>query len=298
MTQPAPLRLGTRGSQLALTQSGHVAEALTAATGVPVELVTIKTRGDRVTDRPLQQVGGKGLFTKELEDALLGGDIDLAVHSMKDMPTEGPPGLVVACVPERVDPRDAVVGARLDDLGPGAVVGTGSVRRALQLRALRSDLQVRGIRGNVDTRIAKQRAGEYDAILLAMAGLERLGRAAEATEALTVDRMVPAVGQGALAVQCRSGDRRVQGLLEAIHHQPSALCVMAERAFLTVVSGGCSAPAACHAWIEGDFVVADAVWAADEHAAPRRRVRKADALHVHALGADLARQLMRGEEVS
>ena len=156
------LRLGTRGSVLARTQSGIVADAITEATGLAVELVIIKTTGDRVTDRPLQQVGGKGLFTKEIEDALLAGEVDFAVHSMKDMPTDNPPGLVIACVPERVDPRDALVGAALDALPEGAVVGTGSVRRALQLRELRPDLEIKGIRGNVDTRIQKQRDGEYD----------------------------------------------------------------------------------------------------------------------------------------
>ncbi|MEO0602593.1 MAG: hydroxymethylbilane synthase, partial [Myxococcota bacterium] len=183
------LRLGTRGSQLAVTQSGHVAEAVTLATGVEVELVIIKTKGDRVTDRPLQAVGGKGLFTKEIEDALLAGEVDFAVHSMKDMPTDNPEGLVICTVPERVDPRDALVGARLDDLPEGARVGTGSVRRALQLRDRRPDLQILGIRGNVDTRIAKQQSGEYDAIVLAMAGLTRLGRADDATEAIGIDAM-------------------------------------------------------------------------------------------------------------
>ena len=285
------LRLGTRGSVLARTQSGIVADAITEATGLAVELVIIKTTGDRVTDRPLQQVGGKGLFTKEIEDALLAGEVDFAVHSMKDMPTDNPPGLVIACVPERVDPRDALVGAALDALPEGAVVGTGSVRRALQLRELRPDLEIKGIRGNVDTRIQKQRDGEYDAIVLAMAGLSRMGRAADATEALAVGTMIPAVGQGALAVQCRLGDRRVEQALEAIHHEPTATCVAAERAFLAAVSGGCSAPAACHARWEGDLVVAEAVWAADEVGTAHRLQLKADALHVHAMGTELAQRL-------
>lgn len=197
------LKLGTRGSLLATTQSGLVAADLTRLTGVEVELVIVKTRGDAVQDRPLAQVGGKGLFTKELEDALLAGEIDFAVHSMKDMPSDMPEGLVIASVPPREDPRDALVGAALADLPPGAVVGTGSVRRALQLRATRPDLEVRGIRGNVDTRIDKQRRGEYAAIVLALAGLTRLGRAGDATAVLSVDEMVPAVGQGALAVQAR-----------------------------------------------------------------------------------------------
>lgn len=286
------LRLGTRGSTLAMTQSGIVAEAITQACGVSVELVAIKTTGDRVTDRPLQAVGGKGLFTKEIEQALIDRRVDFAVHSMKDMPTDNPRELVIAAVPERVDPRDALIGARLEDLPAGAVVGTGSVRRALQLRALRPDLEIQGIRGNVDTRIGKQRAGEYHAILLAMAGLARLGRLHDVSEAIDVDTMVPAVGQGALAVQCRRGDREVEAVLEAIHHEPTAQCVAAERAFLAAVSGGCSAPAACHAVRDGSMVVATGVWAASEHGEPRRLTLSADPLHVHAMGTDLARQLM------
>ena len=286
-----PLRLGTRGSLLARTQSGHVAKSITDATGVPVELVIIKTKGDRVTDRPLQAVGGKGLFTKEIEDSLLASEIDLAVHSMKDMPTDNPKGLVIAAIPERVDPRDVLVGARLDDLAPGAILGTGSVRRALQLRALRPDLEIRGIRGTVDTRIAKQQAGEYDAIMLAAAGLHRLGRADAITDVLDVERCVPAVGQGALAVQARRDDKRTLGLLEAIHHTPTGICVAAERAFLEEVSGGCSAPAACHCWVDGDEIAVLGVWARDETSPAHRLQLRSDPLHAHPLGRDLARKL-------
>ena len=255
-------------------------------------LKVIKTRGDRVTDRPLQQVGGKGLFTKEIEDALLAGDVDIAVHSMKDMPTEGPRGLLIACVPERVDPRDALIGASLDELGEGAVVGTGSVRRALQLRRLRPDLVIKGIRGNVDTRIAKQQAGEYDAIVLAMAGLVRLGRADAVSQALSIDEMIPAVGQGALAVQARRGDTRVLALLESIHHADSGLCVSAERVFLETVSGGCSAPAACHVQREDLLLCARGVWAEDEHGPSSVAVRRSDPLHALPLGRGLALDLM------
>lgn len=287
-----PLRLGTRGSLLARTQSRQVADAITAATGRPVELVLIRTTGDRITDRPLTEVGGKGLFTKEIERALLELDVDFAVHSMKDMPTDNPRELTIASTPERVDPRDAVIGARLDALGEGAVVGTGSVRRALQLRAVRPDLDVRGIRGNVDTRIAKQRSGAYDAVVLAMAGLHRLGRTDVVSQALDVGTMIPAVGQGALAVQCRRDDREVMGLLEAIHHEPTAQCVAAERAFLAAVSGGCSAPAACHAVVDGSMIRARAIWAASERAPPHTLELSADPLHVHALGTELARRLM------
>lgn len=290
----SPLRLGTRGSELARTQSQHVADAITAATGRPVELVIITTKGDVVRDRPLAQVGGKGLFTKEIEDALLEGRVDLAVHSMKDMPTENPPGLAIVSVPEREDPRDVLVGARLDELPPGAIIGTGSVRRAMQLRALRPDLEVRGIRGNVDTRIGKQRSGEYAAVVLAWAGMRRLGIGDLATQVLEVDEMIPAVGQGALALQCRGDDRDVHDLLEAIHHEPSGTCVAAERSFLVAVSGGCSAPAAAHARLVDGMVVMEGVWAKDEASPLRRLELRADPLHVHALGRELAEQLKRG----
>ena len=285
------LRLGTRGSLLARTQSQQVADALTAATGVPVELVIIKTTGDRVQDRPLQQVGGKGLFTKEIEDALIDGRVDFAVHSMKDMPTDNPPELEIASVPERVDPRDVLVGRALSELPAGAVVGTGSVRRQLQLRALRPDLVLKGIRGNVDTRIAKQREGQYDAIVLAAAGMTRLGKQDEITDALSVQDMVPAVGQGALALQCRRDDGRTKALLDAVHHERTAICVTAERAFLEAVSGGCSAPAACHAVWDGDDILVSGVWAPDEHAEPKRQLLRADALHARAVGHELAQQL-------
>jgi hydroxymethylbilane synthase len=286
------LRLGTRGSELARTQSGQVAASITAATGVEVELVVIKTRGDLVTDRPLQNVGGKGLFTKEIEDALLAREVDLAVHSLKDMPTEDPDGLEIAAIPPRVDPRDVLVGARLRELPAGAVIGTGSVRRSLQLKALRPDLELRGIRGNVDTRIDKQRRGEYAAVMLALAGLTRLGRADEATEALSVEQMIPAVGQGALAIQCRRDHAEVRRILDAIHDPATGLCTTTERAYLKQVSGGCSAPAACHARLINGMIVADAVWAADDNSPLRRAQLTADPLHGHVLGVELARRLM------
>jgi len=286
------LKLGTRGSELARTQSQHVADAIHSATGAQVELVVISTKGDRVRDRPLQEVGGKGLFTKEIEEAMLGGEVDFAVHSMKDMPTEGPDGLEIAVIPERVDARDALIGARLADLPAGAVIGTGSVRRQLQIRAARPDLEVRGIRGNVGTRISKQRDGTYDAIVLAMAGLKRLGLTSAVTELLEVDTMIPAVGQGALAVQCREDDHETKALLETVHHEPTATCVAAERAFMEAVSGGCSAPAACYAHWEQGQVVAHGVWAASETGEAKRLTLRCDPLHVVAMGRDLARQLM------
>ena len=221
--------------------------------------------------------------------------VDLAVHSMKDMPTENPAGLVIAAIPERVDPRDALVGRTLDALAPGSVVGTGSVRRALQLRALRPDLEIRGIRGNVATRIAKQRSGEYDSVVLAMAGLQRLARLAEVAAPLETDQMVPAVGQGALAIQCRAADTPVLSVLESIHHEPTAVCVGTERSFLEAVSGGCSAPAACHTVLEGDLLLTVGVLAEDEHGVARRLALRSDRLHGIPLGRDLARRLTAGE---
>jgi len=256
-----PLRLATRGSLLARTQSTHVATAIEQATGRRVELIIVRTRGDAVTDRPLAEVGGKGLFTKEIEEALLDGGADLAVHSMKDMPTDQPDGLVFGAIPPREDPRDVLVGERLSALPAGAVVGTGSARRVAQLRAMRPDLELRGIRGNVDTRIAKVRDGEYRAIVLAAAGLRRLGRGGDIAEALDPVAFVPAVGQGALAVQARAEDREILDLLAAIHDPETALCVSAERAFLRAISGGCSVPAACHATLVAGAIVVRGLFA-------------------------------------
>jgi hydroxymethylbilane synthase len=290
MTTPRTLRLGTRGSALAVAQSGHVAKAITEKTGHPVELVTITTRGDVVTDRPLGQVGGKGLFTKEIEVALIAGDVDFAVHSMKDLPGEGPHELIIGAIPERADPRDVIVGARLADLPAGAIVGTGSERRKMMLKALRPDLDVRGIRGNVDTRVAKQRSGEYAAVVLAAAGLTRLGRISDAAEHLAVDQMIPAPGQGALAVQCREADPDVRHVLQALHHFQTAVCVAAERSFLITLSGGCSVPAACHArLVPGGGIEVLAFYGGGDR--PRTVRLTGDREDAEALGAEAAHQV-------
>jgi hydroxymethylbilane synthase len=230
-----------------MAQSSLVARAVTAATGLGVELVPIKTRGDLITDRPLELVGGKGVFTKEIEQALLAGQVDFAVHSMKDLPGEIPDGLTIAAVPEREDSRDVLVGGRLRELAAGSVVGTGSARRRLQILDLRPDLEISGIRGNVETRIGRQRHGDFAAVVLAAAGLARLGRSGEADDTLSVEDVTPAPGQGALAIQCRTADRAVVEALQTISHGSSSVCVAAERAFLIALSGGCSVPAACHA---------------------------------------------------
>ncbi len=284
------IRLGTRGSQLARTQSQWVADRLFEATGRRVELVIIQTRGDQVTDRPLAAVGGKGLFTKEIEDALLAGTVDFAVHSMKDMPTDQPPGLVFGATPVREDARDVIVGGTLSQLAQGAVVGTGSARRAAQIAAVRPDLDIQGIRGNVDTRIAKQRRGDYDAVVLAAAGIARLGRSGEVDEFIDPAVVVPAVGQGALAVQCRAGDGRILELLAGIHHPSTQTCVDAERAFLVRLQGGCSVPAGAHAQLIGEDLIVRGFYASEGEL--RRHEVRGGMAHAVELGTELADALL------
>ena len=244
------LRLGTRGSALAKTQSGIVADWLRAR-GAEIEMVLIRTTGDRLSE--LQQpIEGKGIFTKELDEALFDRRIDLAVHSMKDLPSELPAGIEIAAVPVREDARDVLVtrgGGPLSALRAGAVVGTGSPRRAGQIRALRADLVCAEARGNVDTRLRKLREGAWDAIVLARAGLRRLGREAEATQVLDVSEMIPAVAQGALAITTRDGEPLPP--VRALEHPPARTAVLCERRILRELEGGCRAPVAAHAWIDG-----------------------------------------------
>ncbi len=251
MTKPL-LRIGTRGSPLALAQARETRERLAAAhpdlaDREGCEIVAIKTTGDRVRDRALAEVGGKGLFTKEIEAALMDGRIDLGVHSMKDVPTWLPDGLEIAAVLPREDPRDAFLsphGRRIAELPRGAVFGTASLRRQAQVLALRPDLRCVLLRGNVDTRLKKLAAGEVDATMLALAGLRRLGREAEAQAVLDPDEILPAVGQGAIGLQVRSDDRRVQDLVRLVDHPASACRVTAERACLEVLDGSCRTPIA------------------------------------------------------
>jgi len=238
------LVIASRGSQLALWQARWVAAQLSAA-GHECRIEIIKTTGDKITDVPLAKVGTKGLFTKEIEEALLDGRADLAVHSLKDLPTELPEGLVLAAVPEREDPRDAVVGKKLADLPPGAKVGTSSLRRAAQLLKLRPDLQVESIRGNLDTRLRKLDEGQYDAILLAAAGLKRLGWGDRIAEILEPEQMCPAVGQGALAIETRAGFEAVAML----DHADTHTAVMAERGVLRALGGGCQVPIGAYATV-------------------------------------------------
>src|SRR6267154_6427783 len=253
------LKLGTRGSKLALTQAGLVRDALAAA--VPalaapdaIEIVPIKTTGDVIQDRPLSEAGGKGLFVKEIEEALLAGRIDAAVHSMKDMPTAQPPGLVIAAFLPREDARDVLIAGdvkRIADLRQGAVVGTSALRRRAQLLYRRPDLQIVNLRGNVDTRLAKRAAGIVEATILALAGLKRLGVAHVGTP-VPEDEMLPAVGQGAVCIECRADDPRTRAWLAAIDHKPTATCVAAEHAMLAVLDGSCRTPIAGHAVLSGD----------------------------------------------
>ncbi|MGA3236284.1 MAG: hydroxymethylbilane synthase [Bryobacteraceae bacterium] len=244
-----PLTIASRGSQLALWQARWVSGRLTAL-GHACHIEIIKTTGDKITDVPLAQVGGKGLFTKEIEEALLDGRADLAVHSLKDLPTELPAGLALAAVPEREDPHDAVVGRKLADLPPGATVGTSSLRRAAQLRRLRPDLNIESIRGNLDTRLRKLDEGRYDAIMLAAAGLKRLGWEARIAEILPAETMCPAVGQGALAVETRAGGAGWDACA-TLDHSATHSAVAAERAFLRALGGGCQVPIGAAATVAG-----------------------------------------------
>lgn len=255
MTLP-PLRIATRKSPLALWQAEHIRHRLEALhPHLRVELVPMSTRGDKILDTPLAKVGGKGLFVKELETALLEDRADLAVHSMKDVPVAFPDGLGLTVICAGEDPRDAFVSprfARLDELPHGAIVGTSSLRRQCQLRARRPDLQVRDLRGNVNTRLAKLDAGEYDAILLAAAGLQRLGMAERIRQALPVDVSLPANGQGVLAIESRLADHQTLALLAPLDDADSRDRVLAERAMNRALQGGCQVPIGAHAVLDGD----------------------------------------------
>jgi hydroxymethylbilane synthase len=248
------LTIASRGSQLALWQARWVEGRLTEL-GHECRIEIVKTTGDKMPEAPLAQLGGvtggKGLFTKEIEEALLDGRADLAVHSLKDLPTELPDGLAIAAVPQREDPRDAVVGRKLADLAAGAVVGTSSLRRAAQLRRARPDLHIESIRGNVDTRLRKLDEGQYAAIVLAAAGLNRLGWADRIAEILPPETMCPAVGQGALAIETRT-DGPGRDACAALIHPPTLAAVTAERALLRTLGGGCQLPIGAHAQVEGE----------------------------------------------
>jgi hydroxymethylbilane synthase len=255
------LVIGTRGSQLAIWQAEWVqAQLKQLAPDLTVVLKRIQTSGDKIQDVPLAKVGGKGLFVKEIEEALLRKDIDLAVHSMKDLPAVLPPGLTIICVPEREDPRDALLayeGGNLKALPLGARVGTSSLRRQAQLLHARSDLQIEMLRGNVDTRLRKLQENQFDAIVLAASGLKRLGWDAHITECLSIDVCLPAIGQGALGIEGREDDSFVRSLLARLEHHPTRVTVTAERALLKRLEGGCQVPIAGHAVLEGENLTLD-----------------------------------------
>jgi hydroxymethylbilane synthase len=252
------ISIGARGSPLSLAQTGHVQAALAASLAVGIDAVPIQpivTTGDRITDRKLQDAGGKGLFTKELDEALLDGRIDMAVHSLKDLPTKLPDGIVLAATPAREDARDAFISriaSCIEDLPPGAKVGTASLRRQAQLLHIRPDLVVETLRGNVDTRLRKLEDGVVDATFLALSGLKRLGLAHAATALIDPEDMPPAAGQGALAITARTGDIRVLEALSRLHDADTFTAVAAERAFLEALDGSCRTPIAAHARIAGD----------------------------------------------
>ena len=279
------LRAATRGSALALAQTHHVASLL----GGDVEVVVVDTVGDRRLDVPIGDIGGQGVFVKEVQAAVLDGRADFAVHSAKDLPAIPPVGLVLAAVPEREDPRDALVGSTLDGLVVGAHVATGSVRRRAQLASLRPDLTFSGLRGNITTRLAK--AGDFDAIVVAAAALIRLGLSDVAAEFLDPARMLPQVGQGAIALEARAGDAATLATLAAVEHRPSRLAVDAERAYLRQLGGGCDLPVAAHAQVAAGGVITLTAMLASLDG--RVVLQAADSgVDPEVLGRSLARQLL------
>jgi hydroxymethylbilane synthase len=290
------LRIGTRASLLAVTQSTWVKNQIEQAhPGTRVELVKITTKGDRILDVPLAKVGGKGLFVKEIEDALLAGEVDLAVHSMKDVPTELPPGLHIGIIPVRETPKDAFVSvqyASIEALPAGAAVGTSSLRRRSQLAALRPDLNIIDLRGNIDTRLRKLDEGLFDAIILAGAGLHRLGLEKRITTLLEPEQMLPAISQGALGIELRRDDAELFAGLQFLHHPATAIAVAAERAFLLRLEGGCQVPIGAHASLSNDTITLTGLIAAVDG----RRILKETATgpvdQAQALGTALAETLL------
>lgn len=299
MTSPL-LRLGTRGSPLALTQTGLVRDAL--ARSVPalsapgaIEIVPIRTTGDVIQDRPLSEAGGKGLFVKEIEEALLAGRIDAAVHSMKDMPTAQPPGLAISAFLPREDARDVLIAGdleRIDALPRGAVVGTSALRRKALLLHRRPDLQIVTFRGNVETRLAKRAAGTVHATILALAGLKRLGRPEVGTP-IPESEMLPAVGQGAVCIEARADDARTRGWLASIDHEATAVCVRAEHAMLVVLDGSCRTPIAGHAILADGALHLRALIARPDGSTVIETERHGSATEAAAMGRDAGEELKR-----
>ncbi len=296
--QQEPIRIGTRGSALALAQTEAVRRQLIEAHGLDPQAVTVEiitTSGDTAKNATLREIGGKGLFTKEIEEALLAERIDLAVHSLKDMETELPHGLAIACLPPREDPRDAFLSPRaaaLMDLPEGASLGTSSLRRQAQVKRLRPDLAVAPYRGNVDTRLRKLEQGDVDATLLAYAGLKRLGLAERVTALMEPDAMLPAVGQGAVAIETRARDERLAALLAPLHDDATATCIAAERAFLARLDGSCRTPIAGLAELSGERLRLRGMILSPDGAICHATERNGAATDATAMGEDAARELL------
>ena len=291
------LIVGTRGSALALWQARHVIERLEGLLpSLHVEVKQITTQGDRVRDRALSQVGGKGLFVKEIEAALLAGEIDLAVHSLKDMPTELPGGLALGAILQRADARDALVArdskSTLASLPPGSHIGTSSLRRRAQVLARRPDLKVVDLRGNVDTRLRKLRDGVCDGAVLAVAGLARLGYANRISEHLPVDVMVPAPGQGALCIEVRDHDAAIQTTIAPLDHRETHLATMAERAFLCRLEGGCRVPIGAYAEVNGDQIYLRGLVASPDGTRLVRDETRGETVQAARLGLELAERVL------
>jgi hydroxymethylbilane synthase len=297
------LRIATRRSKLALAQAHWIKARLEALeSGLTVELREYVTRGDQIQNVPLAQVGGKGLFTKEIEDALLAGEADLAVHSLKDLPSELPPGLALAAVPEREDPRDVLVlpagstaapgCGTLSLLPNGTLVGSSSFRRSAQLRHARPDLRVESVRGNVDTRLRKLDEGQYGALVLAAAGLNRLSLSQRISAPLSIEESVPAPGQGALGLETRADDERTRTLLRRLEHGPTRTAIAAERAVMDAVGGGCSIPLGAHAWLEGDRLHLAALVASPDGARLVRETCSGGPTEPEGLGREVAERLL------
>ncbi len=290
------LTIATRGSQLAIWQAEHIKACLEKEHhGISVELLRIKTKGDIILDVPLAKVGGKGLFVKEIEDALLQGKADLAVHSMKDVPMFLPEGLILTCIPEREIVQDVLLSAyysSIDALPQSAHVGTSSLRRQSQLLALRPDLRISALRGNVDTRMRKLMEGQYDAIILAAAGVKRLGLSAPHMYNLPTDTFIPAVGQGALGIECRSDRKDVIEALAFLEHKATRVCVEAERAFLAKLEGGCQVPIAGHATLNNNDICITGLVAEVDGSNILKKQLTATSNDAKKLGADLAIELL------
>ena len=296
MSAPSVLKVATRKSQLALWQAEHVAALVRAAhPEITVELLPMSTTGDRVVDRSLASIGGKGLFIKELESALSDLRADLAVHSMKDVPSELPPGLMIAAVLPRADPHDALVTARasgLADLPNGARLGTSSLRRQAQLLAARADLRIESLRGNVDTRLKRLEGGALDAIVLACAGLTRLGLESRITERLDPKVSLPAVGQGVIGIECRAGDSRTRRLVHALEDVPTRAAIEAERAFARRLGGSCQSPIAAFARLDTDRLTLDGLVAEPDGSRVLRESIAGSAAQPEMLGIELADRLL------